>query len=141
VSGTPSLACEKRFARRIDSLPAIFLFIEDFFASRGLDRSHLAVVCLAAEEIFTNMVKYCPGAESDILTTIETRENRLAVTLTDFDVDRFDIRDLPEVRVDKPISERSPGGLGIHLVKKMVDEIEYEYADRTGRTTIIKNLG
>lgn len=135
-----SALSESSFRRSYDSLPRIFDFIEGFFASRRIDPAHLPVICLAVEELFTNMVRHCPGVASEIVIGMGLDDRRLAVTLTDFDVDRFDINDRPDVRVDQPISERVRGGLGIHLVKKMVDRVEYEYADRKSRTTVIKNL-
>jgi len=44
------------------------------------------------------------------------------------------------VDVDRPLSERQPGGLGIHLVKKLMDRIEYNYVERRGTTKFFKRL-
>jgi len=134
------LAAEKSFRRSYDSLPEIFAFVEAFFDSRGIDRGHLASVDLIVEELFTNMVKYCPGNTHEILIGLERSGRRIAVSLTDFDVDPFDINDAPEPDVDRPITERKPGGLGLHIVKRMVERIDYEYADRKSKTTVIKAL-
>ena len=36
----------------------------------------------------------------------------------------FDITQLPDVDVDAPIEKRQPGGLGLHLIKRMADSVE-----------------
>ena len=140
MSENVPLAAERSFRRSYDSLPEIFAFIENFFDTGGIDRGHLADVDLIVEELFTNMVKYCPGNIHEILIGLERSGRQLAVSLTDFDVDPFDVNNAPEPRVDRPISERRPGGLGLHLVKRMVERIDYEYADRKSKTTVIKAL-
>jgi len=85
------------------------------------------------------MLKY-GGGDGEILIGLEQKDRELAVSLTDFDVEPFDVTQVPEICVDRPLSERQPGGLGIHLVKKMMDRIEYEYVDRRGTTTFFKKL-
>lgn len=130
---------EMRFARSLDSLREISGFLERFFARAGIDPEHLKPVILAAEELFTNMLKY-GGGEGAILIGLERADPELAVSLTDFDVEPFDVTKVPEIRVDRPLSERKPGGLGIHLVKTMMDRIEYAYVDRCGTTTFFKRL-
>ena len=50
-------------------------------------------------------------------------EHGVEVSLTDFGVDRFDPRDAPPVDVDAPLEQRTPGGLGLYLVLKMVASI------------------
>jgi len=95
---------------------------------------------LAVEELFTNLVKYSRGGKSDIRIDLARDGGRLIVSLTDFDVEPFDIRTVPDAKTDLSLAERKPGGLGIHLVKRLVDHIDYEYADRNSTTTFIKNL-
>ena len=62
-------------------------------------------------------------------------EDGIEVSLTDFDVDPFDPTSPREVDIDAPLSERSPGGLGLFLVLKMADFIHYRYHDRTSTIT------
>jgi anti-sigma regulatory factor (Ser/Thr protein kinase) len=59
----------------------------------------------------------------------------IEVSLTDFDVDRFDPTVRRDIDVDAPLAERTPGGLGVYLVLKMVDSIHYEYHDRQSKIT------
>ncbi len=50
-------------------------------------------------------------------------------------------RGFPMWTTDQPIEERKVGGLGLHLVKSIVDKITYEYKDRHMQVTIMKELG
>lgn len=50
-------------------------------------------------------------------------------------MERFDPTRLKQVDVDAPLAERTPGGLGLYLVLKMADSINYEYHDRTSKIT------
>ena len=127
------------FRRSLDSLNETSEFLRGFFARQGISSGHLESVTLAVEELFTNMLKY-GGGDGEILIGLERKDRELAVSLTDFDVEPFDVTQVPEIRVDRPLSERQPGGLGIHLVKKMMDRIEYQYVDRRGTTTFFKKL-
>lgn len=130
----------KRFARDFQSLREIFSFVEDFFVGDPLEPGDDHAIKLAVEELFTNMVKYNPGSSEGILLDLRRLDDRVEVSLTDFDTEPFDIRAASEVRTDRPIEERRPGGLGIHLIKKVIDRIEYEHAGRRGKTTFIKML-
>ena len=97
-------------------------------------------VQFAVEELFTNQVKYAVGGRDPMLLELTRDDHAVRVSLTDFDVEPFDIRQAPDAAVDAPIEERRPGGLGIHLVKRMVDGITYEYVDRRSTTTFSKSL-
>ena len=132
---------QRKFKRNLTSLDEIFVFIGEYFAQEQIDQDHLYAVTFAVEELFTNMLKYNPGNTNDVLLGLEQDNGHLAVSLTDFDVEPFDINKAPEVRIDLPLEARKPGGLGIHLVKKMMDRIDYEYVDRRSTTTLIKKLG
>ena len=41
------------------------------------------------------------------------------MTLTDYDVEPFDVTAAPDADVDLPIEQRSPGGLGLHLIRRL----------------------
>jgi len=63
--------------------------------------------------------------------------------LLEREAEPFDPTRAPEVDVSLPLERRRPGGLGIHLVRKVVDSLEYRYVpeSRTGRTTFRKTRG
>jgi phosphoserine phosphatase len=136
-------AAHGAFARSFDALPALVAFTADFFAHGGVDTSLLNTVDLALEELFTNMVKYSPGGAPEIGIDIATLPGGVEVVLTDYDVERFDVTEAPEARVDVPIEQRRPGGLGLHLIRRMLDAVEYEYSDaeRRSRIRFRKTLG
>ena len=131
---------EKTFPRSIDSLDSIFAFIEQFFTGEAIDPGLRPVINLTVEELFVNMVNYNEGGSTEIRLRMERDDGELVATLTDFDVERFDPTEKPDVDITKPLAERVPGGLGIHLVRKMVDSLDYDYSDRQSTITIRKTL-
>lgn len=129
---------QKKFRRSYDSLEEIFQFAEQIFADKNVGQSIRFPVHFVMEELFTNMVKYNPGNSNDILLGVETADGGITVQLSDFDVDEFDVTIAPNVEIDAPIEERTPGGLGLHLIHKMVDSLNYNYADRQSTVTFTK---
>jgi anti-sigma regulatory factor (Ser/Thr protein kinase) len=127
----------KTFPRSFDELQNIVAFTHDFFARERTDASLRYIVDLCVEELFVNMVNYNRETDADILIEMHPHAAGVEVSLTDFDVDRFDPRDMPPVDVDAPLDKRTPGGLGLYLVLKMADAIHYEYRDRTSKITFI----
>jgi anti-sigma regulatory factor (Ser/Thr protein kinase) len=45
---------------------------------------------------------------------------------------------VPAPKLDAPIEQRNPGGLGLHLVSSVVDRVTYEYQDRAMRVSAEK---
>ncbi len=130
----------KKFKRTFRSLEPIYELTEQFFSRESIDRAHLFPVSFAVEELFTNMVKYNADGDGDILLSMQRTGDRLVVTLTDFDADPFDVTTAPDAEVDVPLDERRPGGLGLHLLRRMVDGIEYRHEGRETRITITRTL-
>jgi anti-sigma regulatory factor (Ser/Thr protein kinase) len=96
---------------------------------------------LVIEELFTNMLKYNSGNTNKILFELNKDRNKILMILTEFDVDRFDIRTATDYNTTQNLKERPIGKVGLHLVKKYVDDIQYEYHDRTSKIILIKYLG
>ena len=133
----------RSFGRTFGSLAAVFAFSADFFARHGIGRGLLSTVDLALEELFTNMVKYSTTSESEVRIEMAAIDRGVEVTMIDYDVEPFDMTKAPEVDVTLPIEARRPGGLGLHLIRHLLDSIDYDYSGerRESRITFRKTGG
>jgi len=131
---------DKRFDRKIDALEEIFLFTGEFFDAEAIGEAHRFAVNFSIEEVFTNWVKYNHGSSSEILIQLTRVDDRLSVTMQDFDVDPFDLTTAPPPDTDAPLEDRSVGGLGIFLTRKVMDHVEYRYENRISTVTMTRAL-
>ena len=127
------------FPRRIEAVGDIARFTREVFASHGIDPALLPPVDLALEELFTNMVKY-GGGDTPVKISMDKIPGGVEVTLLDTGVARFDPRSAPAPDLGAPLERRTPGGLGLHLVGRIVDSLDYAYdaGRREGRTRFRK---
>ena len=128
----------RKFARSYDSLKEIYDFTEAVLDAGDIAQSIRYPVHFAMEELFTNMVKYNPENDQDIMLDVATDNGTISVTITDYDVDAFDVTAAREVDTTQPLAERKVGGLGLHLIRHMVDSLNYHYANRQSRITFTK---
>ena len=128
VSGT--------FGRSFDSIAALVAFTADAFAQLSIDARLLPTIDLAVEELFTNMVKYGAGSAAPVELRLTAIDGGAELAMTDRDVAPFDVTRAPDVDIDAPIAQRSPGGLGLHLLRRMADSLEYEYKTDGRRSRI-----
>lgn len=126
---------KKEYSRSFDEISRIVEDTEEFFAREGVNNTLRTAVDLCVEELFVNMVNYNTETQTNILIEMSAQADGVQVSLTDFDVERFDPTVVREVDVESPASERDPGGLGLYLVLKMVDSIHYEYRNRKSKIT------
>jgi anti-sigma regulatory factor (Ser/Thr protein kinase) len=132
---------ERHFPRAVTALGDIFDHIDAFAAQNAVPNGVLYAVKFVVEELFTNMVKYSPSdTSSDIGLDLERHGARVVVRLTDSGVEPFDVTRAADADVSLGLEERKVGGLGLHLVKRMVDSLEYAYKDRQSVITFSKTV-
>ena len=90
----------------------------------------------------TNCIKYGydDQAEHLIEVTMSITESELVMVFTD-DGHSFNPLELPEPDTSLPIEDRAVGGLGIHMLRKMSDRMEYVYSGGKNRITLRKSFG
>jgi anti-sigma regulatory factor (Ser/Thr protein kinase) len=136
---------QKTFPGEIDSLSPIRDYINEQAIQAGLDKMSAYNLCLAIDEVATNIINYGyieSGLSGDIDVIIENSGNTLTITLEDRAL-QFDPRDndLPsDDDLNLPLEERAIGGLGIFLVFSSVDKFEYEFVDGKNRNIFTMNL-
>jgi len=130
------------FPRYLDSLTPLYEFVEEILEANDISPGVRFPVHLAMEELFVNMVKYNPGIQTDIgvsVTVIDT--DTVTVVLVDDGGVEFDVTAERKVNIDAPLAERTPGGLGIHLIQNLADKLEYRYKDGRGEVIFTKGSG
>lgn len=93
-------------------------------------------VTLCLEEVLSNVIRHgCqPGQECNIQVRYTLVAGGIEVEVSD-DAQAFDPLSLPPPDLTAPLERRKAGGLGVFLVRKMMDEVCYEY--RGGRNHLI----
>jgi len=140
------------FPRNLDSLSPLYEFAEEILETNDISPGVRFPVHLAMEELFVNMVKYNPDVPTDITVEVTvtflgeatndaTSSKAVTVTLVDDGGVEFDVTAKRNVNIDAPLEERTPGGLGIHLIQNLADRLEYTYKDGRGEVIFTKGSG
>lgn len=128
-------------ARELEALPQVMQLADSFFSTGAGDGKVRYAVELALEELFTNMIKYNAEGGGSIRIELELVNGEVVIRLSDFDSPHFDpFRDAPPFRPGQSLEDRRPGGLGLHLVREMMDRIEYSHHNRTSTITLAKRV-
>lgn len=131
---------DKKFKRDINSLDDIFQFITEFINLNKINEANSYYLNLAVEELFTNLVKYNADIPDPILIDLSKTSDSLVVEIIDKSDKPFDINKAAHYDTKQSLEKRPVGGVGLHLIKKMFDEMKYEFHDRRSKITLVKFL-
>ncbi len=130
----------KRFTCSLNNLEGICDFVSHCANNAGLTESEVYAVQLAVDEASTNIIEHGYGQEcpSRIDITCEPVEGGIRVVIFD-DAAPFDPTSIPNPDINVSLEDVKPRGLGIFLMRKMMDEVSYETSPDKGNTlTMIK---
>ncbi len=134
------MAKVKVFKGSFESLPAIGDFVTEAAQAAGLDESAVYAVQLAVDEAATNVIEHAyrdmpPGS---VECTCEILHNGLKIVLHDHGRP-FRPDEVPDPETDRPLEEVRPRGLGLFFMRKMMDEMKFEFSESKGNyLTLIK---
>jgi len=130
----------KEFKRDLQQLEQIFSFTAAFCDQHTLDEETHYMIDLVLEELFTNALKYNPGNRKDISIELQKSGQKLTLSMIEYDVEPFDLNSKRVYDLTASLQERPVGKLGIHFIKKMLDNVEHEYKDRQNKIILTKKL-
>jgi serine/threonine-protein kinase RsbW len=112
-------------------------FVGGFAAKHGLAAEDQARTLIVLEELLTNLSRYGypnqPVPEGVVEVTLELEGNRLTIEFGD-NGQAFDPLARATPDLNQPVESRPVGGLGLHMVRELSDEVHY--SRRNGRNVI-----
>lgn len=125
----------------IEEIARMTDFIEDICEQKDLDAAARFNIRLALEEAVTNVIMYAfpEGETHEFDITVQESENSITFRITD-NGKEFDPTSLPEPDTTLPAEERPLGGLGIFLIRRVMDKVEYSRVDGINVLTLVKNI-
>ena len=139
------LNMEKEISIRIKNqrseLDSVKKLLDDFYSYHQLPKKPAYAVDLSIEELLVNIISYAFEDEKThfIHIQVSLSGEALAVRIDD-DGKPFNPLEAAEPDVSSPLEKRQVGGLGLHLVKKLMDSIHYQYEAGRNCLTIKKNI-
>jgi len=125
---------------KLENLDKASDFITRGGKSLGFDEKKLSQIKLAAEEVIVNIINYAyPKGEGEIEISYSQRDDgAFKIEIIDRGIP-FDPLSLPDPDVGASLEERKIGGLGIYLVRRVMDEMNYKREDGKNVLTLVKN--
>ena len=130
-----------RIPAKLESMDVILAFVSLLLDINGCSTKARTQLRMAIEELYVNVTLYAYPSQDGWAEMRGSVDNGV-VTFKLIDAGRpFDplAKDDPDIMLSG--EEREIGGLGIYMVKTMMDEMEYEYRDGCNRLTLRKQLG
>jgi anti-sigma regulatory factor (Ser/Thr protein kinase) len=132
-----------RIGNRLQEIPEAAARIEDFAEHHALPSAAVARLNLCLDELLTNIVRYAfeEAGSHTIAIRVTALDGRLRAEIADNGRPFDPLTQAPEPDVDANLEDRAVGGLGVYLVKQLMDRAEYAYRDGQNQITIECGLG
>ena len=124
-------------APTLDKLPEATGFFEDILSAANAPMKVIAQVNVAVDEIFSNIARYSGATAATLGCSLA--DGRMTLRFSD-NGRPYDPTGKPDPDTTLSAEERDIGGLGIFMVKKIMDEVTYEYVDGLNILTLVKAL-
>ena len=124
-----------------DRLAIVRNFVAQVGRDLDLDSRTIDDIKLAVDEACTNIVEHAYGGQGgQIEIEIKSIDGGVQVTIHDWGA-AFDPQAVPSPDVTAPLEQRPLGGLGLYLMRQMMDRVDFQFDGEDGNTlTMVKRL-
>ncbi|MFZ5811693.1 MAG: ATP-binding protein [Thermodesulfobacteriota bacterium] len=130
-----------RLSNQLAELDRLAEEVESFGERNAFPRKVIYQVRLVLDELLTNVISYgfSDGRKHEIEIRMRLEDSRLHLCIED-DAAAFDPLQAEEPDLRSPAEDRAIGGLGIHLVRKLMDSVRYERREGKNRLFLEKTI-
>ncbi len=131
---------ELRVEATIENLSKVQGFVEEFLEEHDCPMKQIITINIAVEEIYVNIAHYAYAPNTgEALIQIDAADGEVTIIFEDSGVP-YNPLEKADPDVTLSAEEREIGGLGIFMVKKSMDAMEYEYRDNKNILTLRKRF-
>jgi serine/threonine-protein kinase RsbW len=140
---------QRAFKANVSEIASAASWVESIAADAGLTDAQAFSMQVCLEELMSNIVQHgeghrssnsqCPSGPGNDHLTIAIAVNAYADRITMSVEDNalpFDVSKAVAKKIDQPLDQLEPGGLGIHLIKSFSSAIEYQRTKHGNRVTV-----
>lgn len=116
-------------------------FVEETGRDMGMDEASIYALELAVDEACTNVIMHAyDGRGGRLEIKIETVDDWVQVVIRDWG-EAFDPDSIPPPDIEAPLEQRPVGGVGMFLMRQMMDRVDFRFSETGGNTlTMAKRL-
>jgi serine/threonine-protein kinase RsbW len=132
----------KTFPAKFDFLDEVREFVGQKARSAGFSDKEVYSIQLATDEAASNIIEhaYEGNVNGSFKVNCEFKSRQLTISLLD-QGKKFDPSKVAQPDLKADLSERKIGGLGIYLMRKLMDEVRYESSAAGNLLTMVKRKG
>ncbi len=123
-----------------ENIPTITHFVGEAAEAAGLDAKSVFRCQMSVDEACTNVVEHAYGeadaGDIDVVCTIEPGTCTIQIVDTG---KPFDPSSVPPPKISKDVQEIKPGGIGLHLMRELMDQVEFEFDESGNRLVMVKS--
>jgi serine/threonine-protein kinase RsbW len=125
---TRALHTSKIILSRTDNLLEVREYVGKAARAFGFSEENAANIVLAVDEACTNIIKHAYQYATDKEIEVSIHQNKPSFEISIFDSGRsFDPSTIRRPDLKEHIGHRKRGGLGVYLMKKLMDKVEYKF--------------
>ena len=129
-----------RTTATVEHLPALVEFLQQSWRDEALPEAAAFPFELALDEVFMNVVMHgttADGPSREVFVSLRHEGSDVTMVMED-DGPAFDPLTLAAPDIDVPLEERELGGLGVFLVRELMDEVSYAHTGTHNQLTMRK---
>ncbi len=131
---------QKKVNASTQNLSTIRDFVSRHAREQGFTAEKVADIQLAVDEAYTNIIKHAYKNDStkEVVINLEFDDEKMIVTLTDRGKG-FDIHRYKKPNLKKQIEMKKRGGMGVYLIRKLMDDVSYHVKNQKNILRMYKN--
>jgi serine/threonine-protein kinase RsbW len=132
---------ELKLDSALKNMEAVLDFVSTEFEGKNYSKKFKSEVSIAVEEIFVNIAHYAYNPDiGEVVVRVSSDDHlNLCIELEDVGV-KFNPLENADPDITLSVQDRKIGGLGVFMVKKLMDEITYRYENGKNILTLTKQF-